>query len=209
MEVYFVRHGQTDGNVAMRHQHPDTEINEVGKVETEAVAKQIKVINPTHIVSSTQLRAIETTKNIIKCCPNIIPETHGAFEELKRPDWLVGHRFIGVVTAAYIWRWFHGKKIEGGESYRDFILRTEEAKRYLETFPKDARVVVVSHSVFINIFLEHLCTSKPMNLWRAIKRFFKVLTIRNASIVKLEYQEPTPGTCGWKIVSFVPEQSKL
>ena len=41
MDVYLVRHGQTDGNVGHRHQHPNTDLNEHGLVQAAAVAKQI------------------------------------------------------------------------------------------------------------------------------------------------------------------------
>ena len=58
MDVFFVRHGQTDGNIAQRYQHPDTRLNEVGKAQAEAIAGKIATLEPTHIITSTQLRAV-------------------------------------------------------------------------------------------------------------------------------------------------------
>lgn len=201
MEVYFVRHGQTDGNVARRHQHPDTELNEVGVAQAEAVASEIRKLKPTHIITSTQLRAVQTTKIIDAYCEDIIPETHNEFEELKRPDFLVGNRYAGLVTLWYVWRWFWGKLTEGGETYLGFLGRIREARKLLETYPDNSKIVVVSHAVFMNIFIEHMCSDKPMSLWRAARRFWFVLTIRNASIIHLQFEKRGTGICRWRYIS--------
>ncbi len=198
MDVYFVRHGQTDGNLAKRHQHSETPLNEVGQKQAEIAAWEISELKPTHIISSTQLRAVQTTKIIAEYCEGIIPDTHYAFEELRRPRSLVGNRYVGISTFFYVTAWFLGVRHEDGESYGDFIIRVREARQYLEALPKDSRVVVVSHAVFTNIFLEHLCSDQPMSFWRAVKRFWQIFTIRNATIIHLKYHEPIEGTCGWQ-----------
>lgn len=201
MDIYFVRHGQTDGNVALRHQHVNTSLNELGKLQARMVARKIAKIKPTNVVSSTNLRAIETTKIIVDECGRIPPETHPAFEELRRPDWLTGRRFVALETVWYVVRWFFGLKIKGdGESYEEFLARVIEARTLLESLPENSRVVVVSHAVFINLFLEHLCMDKRMSFWRACKRLVKVLTLRNASIIHLRY-EAGKGKCGWRILT--------
>ncbi len=201
MDVYFVRHGETDGNVARRHQHQDTALNEIGIEQAKKVASDIADLKPTHLITSTQLRAVQTTKIIVSECFDLIPETHTAFEELKRPNWLTGNSYFNLTTAWYIWRWFYGFKVRGeGESYDDLLGRVIEARTYLESLPKDARVVVVSHAVFINIFLEHLCNDKRMGMRRAIKRLKHVLTLRNTSIIHLRFT-PKENQCSWEIVT--------
>jgi broad specificity phosphatase PhoE len=201
MDVYLMRHGETDGNVARRHQHPRTQLNEVGKEQVRVAAYEISTLKPTHIISSTQLRAVETTKIINEYCEGVIPDTNPAFEELKRPDWMVGSRYASLSTIWYVWLWFHNKKQDDGETYDDFLKRIIEARSYLESLPSDSRVVVVSHAVFTNIFLEHLCSDKPMSFWRAAKRFWLVLRIRNATILHLKYDKTEKGTCGWQFMS--------
>jgi broad specificity phosphatase PhoE len=200
MDVYFVRHGETDGNVARRHQHADTTLNERGVAQVTTVAYKIADLKPTHIITSTQLRAVQSTKIIADYCEGIIPDTHPAFEELRAPQWLIGNRFIGLTTFWYVWQWFWGETIHEGESYREFLTRIKEARAHLQSLPADSRVVVVSHAVFTNIFLEHLCTDKPMSFWRAARRFWLILSIRNAAIIHIKYTEPTKGTCGWSFV---------
>ncbi|MCB9810963.1 MAG: histidine phosphatase family protein [Candidatus Nomurabacteria bacterium] len=202
MDVYLIRHGETDGNVARRHQHDKTDINEIGTAQTKAIAKAIKRINPTHIVTSTNLRAVETAKLIIITCElDLIPETSTAFEEIRRPSWLIGSSHFSLISAQYMWHWFFDYKLKGEmETYTPFLGRIIEAKRYLESLPDDARVVVVSHSVFINIFLEHLCVEKRMSFWRAMKRLWKVFTMPNTSMIHLRHVH-SEGGCHWEIVS--------
>lgn len=209
MEVYFVRHGETDGNVARRHQHPETELNDAGKRQVTTVAYRIADLRPTHIITSTQLRAVQSSKIINEYCGDVIPETHPAFEELKAPRWLIGHRFVGLTTALYVWRWFWGKYIDGGETYREFLSRIMAARTHLEALPEDARVVVVSHAVFTNIFLEHLCNDEPMTFFRAVMRFWHILRIRNAAMIHLRYTHSPKGTCGWHFVEAMEVVEKI
>jgi broad specificity phosphatase PhoE len=203
MEIYFVRHGETDGNVAKRHQHPETELNELGKRQVTTTAYHVADIKPTHIITSTQLRAVQTAKILAEYCDGVIPETYPAFEELRAPRWLLGHRFVGLTTFVYVWRWFWGKYIDGGETYREFLSRIMAARHHLEQLPADSKVVVVSHAVFTNIFLEHLCSDKPMSLWRAVVRFWHILRIRNAAVIHLRYTPGPSGTCGWHFVEAI------
>lgn len=196
MEVYFVRHGETDGNVARRHQHPDTPLNELGKLQVAAVAKELAILHPTHIITSTNVRAVETAQVIAAAC-DLIPDTHPAFEEFHRPRYLIGQRYMSIATVRYVWRWFRGRAIKtGGESYPQFIERVVAARTYLEGLPADARVVVVSHAVFTNLFLEHVCQDRPMRLLEAVYRFVQVLRIKNTAVIKLTYTKHV-GTCGW------------
>ncbi len=199
MEVFFVRHGETDGNVARRHQHEETTLNEVGRAQAALVAEKVAALSPTHIISSTQLRAIETTRVIAEAC-ECIPETNALFTELSRPSWLTGHRFVGLTTLTYVTAWFFKHSIKGAESYEDFRKRIIEARTLLETYPENARVVVVSHSVFINIFIEHLCLDTRMSFLQAARTFLRIFTLRNTAIVHLNYAKGK-GICHWTVVS--------
>ncbi|MEZ4195255.1 MAG: histidine phosphatase family protein [Candidatus Paceibacterota bacterium] len=198
MEVYFVRHGQTNGNVARRHQHPDTPLNFVGEHQVSLIAKEIARLKPTHLISSTQLRAIESTR-IITSEYAVIPDTNADFAELVRPDWLIGSRYLSFTTLRYLFEWFFRKELPGGESYADFLARVKRAREYLESFPSDARVVVVSHAVFTNIFIDHLCREEKMRFLSAPFSFIRMLMIRNAGITHLHFS-PGQNICGWSRV---------
>jgi broad specificity phosphatase PhoE len=137
MDIYFIRHGQTDGNVARRHQHPDIDLNEMGKLQVARTAKLVKRLRPTHLITSTSKRAVETAQ-AIGLATDLIPETYPAFEELKRPTFLIGKRFHDSDSLKYIWGWFFGVKaapMHDGESYADFLAVSYKHARLFGSCP--------------------------------------------------------------------------
>ncbi|MBY0538281.1 histidine phosphatase family protein [Patescibacteria group bacterium] len=203
MEVYLVRHGRTDGNVAHRHQHPETKLNERGTAQAKAAAEIIATKNPTHLIVSTNLRAVQSGA-FIADATGLVPETYSPFEELHQPKSLIGERLTGLRAIGYMVKWFLGFKsasMHDGESYADFVSRLKRARHHLEKLPEDSVVVIVSHSVFINFFTEHMIRPKRMGPIRAAVLFFKILKMRNSSITHARYQKPqnTKNT-GWKLL---------
>jgi broad specificity phosphatase PhoE len=201
MEVYLVRHGQTDGNVGHRHQHPNTDLNQKGIAQATAVAEQIAALKPTHLVTSTQVRALETAR-IVARVTGLIPESYPIFEELHQPAVLVGQRILSPHSAFTIIKWFFRIKsavMHDGETYAQFVTRISEARQFLETYPKDARIVVVSHSIFINFFAEYMRNPKRVNVIRAAIRFLHIMALKNTSITHIRYEKPlrTQTGTGW------------
>ena len=65
MEIYVIRHGQTDWNVERKIQgHTDTKLNKTGKSQALELAKKLKNINFDLIISSPLTRASDTAKAI-------------------------------------------------------------------------------------------------------------------------------------------------
>lgn len=206
MDVYFVRHGQTDGNAARRHQHHDTELNEIGQVQVTAVADMLTELNPTHLISSTQVRALQTAR-AIGIASSIIPETYPPFEELKQPEFLIGERLLGKVTLGYVIKWFMGNPtaaMHDGESYEAFRARLSSARRHLEDLPPDAKVIVVSHTIFINFFIAHMTHPRRLGLIQAAMLFLRILRTKNASIIMVRYSKTRAkhGQTGWRVVAY-------
>lgn len=205
MDIYFIRHGQTSGNVAKRHQVEHSRLTPTGRQQVAGVAPQVAALAPTHLLSSSHVRTIETASILGQAC-DLIPETSLLFTELHRPKYLYGHHHRNWRSLLYYKLWYLGL-VGGdmtdarGESYRTFRRRLREAAEHLAGYPPDARIVVVSHAVFINLFLAHLCTSyRPLSPWGAARAFWRVLTSRNATLMHVRY-EPGAGKCGWQIVN--------
>ncbi len=207
MEVYLVRHGRTDGNVAHRHQHLDTRLNEEGTAQAKTAAEIIATKKPTHLITSTNVRAMQSASFISKLT-GLIPESYKPFEELHQPNALVGERMTGLRGLSYIALWFAGYKkssMHDGETYEVFVHRLGHARRHLEKMPEDSIVVIVSHSVFISFFTEHMIRPNKMGFIRAFFLFFKILTMRNSSITHVKYHKPTDTQTrhhktGWRLV---------
>lgn len=209
MEVFLVRHGRTDGNDARRHQHPQTHLNEIGQAQAKAVADLIKAQKPTYLITSTNVRAVQSAVYIATAC-DLIPETYSPFEELHQPSYLIGQRLTGPTAMMYMLRWFIGSKtaaMHDGETYQAFVSRLAEARAHLEQLPVDSRVVIVSHSVFINFFVEHMVRPEKMGWARAGILFIKLLKMRNSSVTHVRYAAPaasqsTYHKTGWHLVRF-------
>lgn len=204
MDIYFVRHGQTSGNAAKRHQSEDSALTPLGISQAKNTAEKIARYNPTHIMVSDRVRAIETAQFMAQRT-DLIPSVSYLFSELCRPADLYGYHHRSFDSIKYIYAWYRGRAGENacsdrGESYAHFFSRVKAAQLELESLPENARVIVVSHSIFINFFVAHLNNKTPMSFIRAFLIFTKILRIRNGSITRLEYkQENTPQ---WKVLSY-------
>lgn len=189
MELLLVRHGQTGGNVARRHQAPDTPLTQHGREQAVATAKEVAALEPTHLLSSANVRAIETAR-AIAAQTGLDMTVDARFVELYRPPRLYGHYRRSCGSFFFYLRWYFGltptdEDPENGESYREFRERLHEARKRLLEYPSEARVVVVSHAVFIAFFEAHLKHERALGLLAALRTFYRVLTIENASVTKV------------------------
>lgn len=201
MEIYFVRHGQTDGNVARRHQANTTRLTTLGRQQAETAALVVKEINPDFFISSSMIRAVETSSIIAQMC-DMIPSTGRLFAELERPENMYGFHHKDPRSLWFYLRWYFGLvNVEGtgAESYKMFRERITLAQKALERYPRDAKVVVVSHSVFINFFIAHMCDKRRLSPWRATWYFIKIFRIKNGSITKVTYNPDLKNSCAWHL----------
>jgi broad specificity phosphatase PhoE len=204
MEIYLVRHGQTGGNEAKRHQSEESHLTPLGKQQALRAAEKVATQNPTHLFVSNRVRAIETAQAVAKAT-DLVPVVNEVFTELCRPDRLYGYHHKSIQSIWYIFLWYRGKVGDDscskeGESYTHFYSRVKKAQLLLESLPDDARVAVVSHSIFINFFVAHINSDKPMSFVKAFLIFTKILRIRNGSVTRLAYARGN--TPAWKILSY-------
>lgn len=202
MEIYLVRHGQTGGNVAHRHQAEDTPLTALGQEQARNVGQILKEYKPTHLLSSNLIRALETAQEIGKAC-DLVPDTSRHFVELARPKGVTGYRHRSPSSYIFYIQWLFGKEDEtdeGWESYNDVRARIIQAKEVLATYPEDARLVVVSHSVFISLFVAHLCNDDALSPMQAVKVFKKLISMPNTHVTPLLLDTKMSNennTCAW------------
>lgn len=206
MEVYFVRHGETTGNRSHRHQPNKTPLTARGKQQAEVVADRVVAVQPTHIISSSYVRALQTAQ-VAGDRLDIIPETSPLFTELERPKTLFGYHHFSPRSVWYMIKWYLGREEyhdEGrGESYLAFITRLKAARSYIESLPPDATVVVFSHSIFINFFVQHICSDKPLPVWHSMLLFLKIKALDNSSITHMRCNPSyAENVCKWEVVAF-------
>lgn len=202
MKIYLVRHGETGGNVAHRHQAEHSSLSFAGEEQVAKVAQVLKRYEPTHLVTSTLVRALETASVIGDVC-DLVPETSGHFIELERPDYLYGHYHRSLKSLWFYLQWYAGLPASyqaGAESYAALRSRIQAAQAFLAQYPVDARLVVVSHSVFISLFTAHLCRQKALSPLQAAVAFKNILAMPNTHIAPIEFDtQAQSSTCAWSM----------
>lgn len=205
MELLLIRHGSTAGNQTHRHQPENGRLTEVGRAQAANAAKYVLDIQPTHFISSTHVRALETAA-IIGTATDMIPSTSKRYAELHRPHYMYGqfHRSFG--TARYLAGWFLGlvgsdtAVDTNGESYHVFQARVATAAHDLSTYPANARIALVTHAVFIAFLVHHLTTGHRVYPWQLPALLKSIFTIKNGSATHLRFDSKTGR---WQVVGYL------
>ena len=189
IEIYLVRHGQTVANASRRNQPYYTRLTATGREQAEAAGKTVAALQPTHFFTSIHVRAVETARMMEEALA-LTPETSDLFSELHRPGYTDGYHYLSARTFFYLIAWYWGLPIatkSGGESYRALRTRLAEAREFLAALPDGSRVAVVSHSIFIALFIAHLQTDRRLTPWAAACTLWRIFHIPNGSVTHLSF----------------------
>ena len=81
--------------------------------------------------------------------------------------------------------------------------RIADAKRTIAKIEGE-HIVIVSHDVFMNLFLQHVCRDKSITLFQFIKVLLLTKKTPNASIIHLQYNPKAPkGMCAWQAIETI------
>lgn len=194
MEVYFVRHGETEYGRKLRHQTPATPLSDRGREDSYRIAEELRDFKPDCIVSSEYTRALETAR-IIGLRLGLNPQLTGLFHEVVRPSSLFGKHHFSPKTFWYVLcsalkrdnrNWRYGD----AENYADLSDRVIRARTYLETLSQShERVVVVSHSMFITIMSSFLVTGRMLSVKDLLLTLLHIERLGNGGIIHLTYNK--------------------
>ena len=153
--VYFVRYGETSGNVGGYWQGPEEPLNLRGLEQADRVANRAKNITIDRLIASTMTRAFQTASAVATVI-NLPIESSDLFCEIKDPSSVISDgpdpdkdkviETYRAERAAHIdeplWRF------EDEETKMEFFERIKSALAYLASLPED-NIMVVSHGNFI------------------------------------------------------------
>lgn len=204
-DIYFVRHGQTQANHKHTHQQYDEPLSELGVEQAKKVGKHLVTKNPDTLLTSPFPRARETAEYIQDTVdiPYMIVES---VHEILRPTFLYGKSHYSFATALYLLQlfWFrseNGWDNDQAENMFDLRNRVHDTKDML-TEEAGERIVVVSHSIFIDMFIHLVCQEKPMSFWKFLHLLIYVKKIPNTAVVHVQFDaDAVSNTCTWNIVS--------
>lgn len=167
MKLYFIRHGETDWNVAGRIQGSyDSELNETGINQAKELGSKVleSELKIARIYSSKQKRALKTAEIIseitnIECIP-----TEG-LEEINLGSWEgLKWKEVREKYPTEYEEWYQKRrytKAPNGESYQDMLERVLEALHKIIAANSED-VVIVTHGAVI-MCLQCYITDTPFN----------------------------------------------
>lgn len=203
MNVYFIRHGETEYNRRHIHQDPCVPLSARGAEQIEQTAHILAELPITKLISSNMTRAVESAR-IIGSRLKMKPELNPLFREVHRPSQLYGKFHYGPATALIglqMLAHMHDEKWHYGDEENLFDLkkRVVDAVEYLKSLRHEHKhVVVVSHSFIINLFLKYMCSYKDVRTRDYVHTLLSARKLGNGSITTVVYaNDDNPYTCDW------------
>lgn len=146
LDLYLVRHGQTNWNLEKRLQGAtDNALNETGRGQAQTLARQLDGVVLTHVYSSALRRARETAETLAGRAPvTVLPglnersfgKFEGIFEDQRAAEAFAEFsRRVSVLDDA----------LDGGESLQSQADRVRRAVEQITARHAEGRVAIVAH----------------------------------------------------------------
>jgi broad specificity phosphatase PhoE len=198
--VYFVRHGQSTGNVTPVFQTLDSALNEKGKLQAAKIAERVSKLSFETLISSPLARTKETAETIAQATGKQI-EFSKLFVERVKPTRLEGKRYDDQ-EADELWKQWElslytpGVKIEDGESYDDLVIRADKALEFLHARPERS-LVVVTHGFFLCTIMARVLLTDSLT-GDAFRNFQAHSQTENTGLSVIKYGPRYEGTF-WRL----------
>ena len=201
--VYFVRHGQSEDNIAPIFQSADSPLTEEGKRQAQIIAQRAANIPFDSLISSPLPRAKETAEMISKATGHTIEYLDTLVEAIK-PTGLEGKPYTDP-EADVLWKQWRasqsdpGVRAGDGENYTDLVARADAVLEYLHNRPEE-KLVVVTHGYFLRTIMIRVMLGDsltPANF----KAFQSRANTENTGISVIKYNSTYFGT-SWKLWTY-------
>jgi len=201
MNVYFVRHGESEGNVKSTHQGENVRLSEGGIKQSQFLAKRLKSKDIKVIYASPSLRTKQTAEVISKEL-RLSVEYWEFLKERRRPSEIEGlsydHRKASKIFE--ITKENQSKadwKYSDDESFNDLLNRAKEVEKRLLEHDDGQNILCVSHiGILIMVILHMILQDKlsPEVFWQ----FYYHSRLENTGISHLAYTKKN----GWKLLAW-------
>ncbi len=191
MKLFLIRHAKSADHEALRRQTPTSPLGEEGKRQAQKVAQRMKEESVDVIFASKWDRARETAEYIAKAVEKEVELFDGIHEKEQNPV-VYGLSIEDPVIKRYqeelahFERDMHWKFDGQGESIHEVIKRAQAFCKHLEEEHSGQNVLVVSHGIFISIFVIRALLGKNYDEDAFIKLLYGI-SIKNTGITCMEY----------------------
>lgn len=195
LQVYLVRHGETQWNAERRIQgQSDSPLTEKGVQQAWQVAERARTLGITHVITSDLGRTQQTARIIADACgcdvmiePRLRELDMGVLEK----------RHIDTLTETEEgWRrtlvnGTEDGRIPEGESMQELSVRMHAALAECLKLPAGSRPLLVSHGIALGCLVSTIL-GLPAYAERRLR-------LRNCSISRIDYQESVWLASGWVV----------
>lgn len=200
--VYFVRHGQSEGNAGMAaFQAPSSPLSKKGLKQAELIARRVSKLSFDALISSPFERAAKTAEVIARVTGKT-PEFSNLFFERLKPKSIDGKSHKDQVAVA-VWRewerslYVSGVKVEDGEGFDDLAERSEKALEFLKKHPARS-LVVVTHGYFLRTIVARVLLGDLFSP-ETFKNFQKMSSMENTGLTVLRYHDAFEEDPCWRL----------
>lgn len=199
--VYFVRHGQSDDNVAPVFQSPFSSLSAIGQGQASRIAERAAKLECDALISSTFERARATAAAIARATGTCV-EYSDLFVERLKPTSIDGRPFTDPRAHA-TWRQWEkslytpGMRVEDGENFDDQVARADRVLTYLQERPEKV-IFVVTHGYFLRTILARVLLGKHMSP-EAFRHLHRSAQMQNTGISVIRYQDAFEEAPAWRL----------
>lgn len=201
MHVYFVRHGESEGNLTKVHQGVDTPLSPEGIAQSRALALRFALLPVDMVISSDLKRALGTAEIIADAVGKEV-FCYPLFREPSLPKELVGlplssKEALRIRDLRIANQDDPEWKYSNEENFFDATRRANEALQMLEELESE-RIVVVTHSLFVFHLMARILFPNGISP-KDFRQFKKHADIANAGVTLCEFGKEKQA---WKLLAW-------
>lgn len=201
MLIYFVRHGESEGNKKGLHQGPEVPLSEDGIKQAEVLAERLKKHDLDAIYASPMTRTKETAEIISKAL-EIPIEFWDNLREIRNPSEIWGKptedkEIIQIKEDARKEFLKGNSRYSDEETFEELDKRARGALDHLLSHHKEQNVLCVSHATTIKMIVLKALLEEKLTP-EVFLQLREHMWIKNTGITVLEYTDKW----GWTLVTW-------
>jgi broad specificity phosphatase PhoE len=198
-KIYFVRHGESEGNSGPIRQVTTTVLTQKGIEQADFVAERASKISVDFLISSTMTRAMQTAQIVSEKISKPI-DFSDLFVERRRPSEVLGKLKDdpqSLIAEEEIKLHFTepGWRFSDEENFDDLKARALEALAYLAARPED-NILVVTHGFFLRVIMSCVVFGEDLS-GKECQKFVQTFHMENTGMTVLGYDDKNDKNPWW------------
>lgn len=207
MNIYLVRHGESELNAQRIHQDSKAGLSDMGIKQANQIAERFNNIPIDKIISSPFERARQTA-DIISKKNNLSVEFNNLLVEIKRPTEIelkhVDEPEVMKIKNMIFDNWDDPNfRHSDEETFFNFKNRVNQALKLIQQL-KNEQILIVTHGEFIRMLICLMALGNELDV-ATFKKFRKYLITSNTGITVCTYDNEQWKLITWNDINHFPE----